>query len=725
MFDAYHKWLGIPKDRRPPTYYDLLGIDPAEQDVEVIDGAALRQIAHVRTFQAGPQAADCARLLGELAVARRTLTSADRRAEYDARIAPAAPSPAPMPEFRLPGPGPGPESSSSPTPSSMVVTEVEPIRSRGGGASRWLAPLLTTSVISIGIALAVWQGWVPGVHLGRRPVLGRPGSGGGVVQAEPPVGPDAPPPSIAKADPVKPAPVPTPSAPVPTPQPRPAVPAIASGPISRDAVVAMLAPRPDDALPDLPDPVDPTAAFLDVTFEPADAHPRLMADYVARHALQGPGRVVEMFLKVPPMGGHATIGLSRPGFLAIQDKPVNLVPGQRVVVQVRMAPDGTPTAELVRVASRAPLAGPGPQPVASASPVSPPVQPTTPNPAPSPPAVAGRTIDGTAYTASLGRLKANSLAVSDDGQYAIVAFGDVLSFNLETGRPGTGSDGQIQNASAIAASPAGGGYLATGSGDGYVATWNTAGKKWDRSRPRPVENRRREPVRWVAYSRDGKLLAGAIDSRVTLVKPEGQYLVVGEFKLAGRFRGLAFGPDTLWIASGDKVEAYDLRGRTIKLIDQPSLGSALADGPPIVGLAAHPDGKRLFVARDQGGLQEWDLESGSLTRTLANDAGSPIAGIRLSADGGRLAAFGDTRIRVYNVETGQLEVRLVGHSAAVIGVEFLPNDPQVIVTLGSEPSLRVWDLREPGGARQRAWDPADPGSLVPDRSKKPERPGMP
>ncbi len=32
MFDAYHRWLGIPKDQRPPTHYQLLAIPPDEKD---------------------------------------------------------------------------------------------------------------------------------------------------------------------------------------------------------------------------------------------------------------------------------------------------------------------------------------------------------------------------------------------------------------------------------------------------------------------------------------------------------------------------------------------------------------------------------------------------------------------------------------------------------------------------------------------------------------------
>ena len=35
MFDPYHKWLGIKPGRRPPSHYQLLGIDPDEKDPEV------------------------------------------------------------------------------------------------------------------------------------------------------------------------------------------------------------------------------------------------------------------------------------------------------------------------------------------------------------------------------------------------------------------------------------------------------------------------------------------------------------------------------------------------------------------------------------------------------------------------------------------------------------------------------------------------------------------
>ncbi|MCI0641022.1 MAG: PA14 domain-containing protein [Gemmataceae bacterium] len=87
MFDPYHKWLGIPKEEQPPTYYRLLGLNPKEKDREVIEEAAIRQTAHVRAYQLGPQAAECTRLLNEIALARATLLNSVKRKAYDLALA--------------------------------------------------------------------------------------------------------------------------------------------------------------------------------------------------------------------------------------------------------------------------------------------------------------------------------------------------------------------------------------------------------------------------------------------------------------------------------------------------------------------------------------------------------------------------------------------------------------------------------------------------------------
>src|SRR3990167_1102827 len=82
-FDPYHRWLGIPPEDQPPNHYRLLGIAPFEDQPEVIEHAADRQMAHLRTFQVGPHAAVSQRLLNEVASAKLCLLRPEKKATYD------------------------------------------------------------------------------------------------------------------------------------------------------------------------------------------------------------------------------------------------------------------------------------------------------------------------------------------------------------------------------------------------------------------------------------------------------------------------------------------------------------------------------------------------------------------------------------------------------------------------------------------------------------------
>ncbi len=102
-FDPYYTWLAIPPEEQPPDHYRLMGLRPFEDNVEVIQNAADRQMAHVRSFQTGPNAESSQRLLNEMSRARVCLLSAHRKAAYDhhlrlvmqARLAGVAPPPPP------------------------------------------------------------------------------------------------------------------------------------------------------------------------------------------------------------------------------------------------------------------------------------------------------------------------------------------------------------------------------------------------------------------------------------------------------------------------------------------------------------------------------------------------------------------------------------------------------------------------------------------------------
>jgi hypothetical protein len=182
-FDPYHRWLGVSPGRRPPTHYQLLGISPEEEDLEVIHAAALRQSAYVRNFQSGPHADLAARVLSELAEARAALTDPARRKEYDRRDADQA-------RARRPAPAPRPKQE----PSSASEA-VEPAASRHPASGAH--PRLLGAVVAALVLVAAIGGSVAALRLlgGDRPPLAQsdPAAVGRSQAQSNPVGVEQPP----------------------------------------------------------------------------------------------------------------------------------------------------------------------------------------------------------------------------------------------------------------------------------------------------------------------------------------------------------------------------------------------------------------------------------------------------------------------------------------------------------------------------------------------------
>ncbi len=140
-FDPYYHWLGIPPDEQPPNHYRLLGIQPLEEHREVIQNAADRQMAHLRTFQSGPRAGESQQLLNEVSAARVCLLSQQKKRVYDqqlretlsarsalARTVPPAPHPPAVtpPAASQPAVGPPDEPSEVALDLSVVTDETVP-----------------------------------------------------------------------------------------------------------------------------------------------------------------------------------------------------------------------------------------------------------------------------------------------------------------------------------------------------------------------------------------------------------------------------------------------------------------------------------------------------------------------------------------------------------------------------------------------------------------------
>lgn len=188
MYDPYHKWLGIPPAEQPPTLYRLLGISSGEQDREVIEEAALRQTAHVRTYQIGPNAAEATRILNEIAKARTILTNTAKRASYDASLrqpetslepsvdlVPTGPPPLPMMPPLAYAPGAPVLDESPPVAPAWDMSEpessAEPLvkvsRKQFRGDSSMVPWIVVLGLVAIGMAVAGYFALAPESSKGK------------------------------------------------------------------------------------------------------------------------------------------------------------------------------------------------------------------------------------------------------------------------------------------------------------------------------------------------------------------------------------------------------------------------------------------------------------------------------------------------------------------------------------------------------------------------------
>lgn len=171
LFDPYYVWLGIPADEQPANHYRLLGLRAFESNADVIDHAADRQMAHLRSFSTGERAVLAQRLLNEIAAARVCLLDAKAKADYDARLRAAmyraappacAPRSACIPAAPTPPSAPPPQAIavravSAPAPASTASSLPSPVIV--GGLPRRRAkrsPLVAAIAVVAAVALAGW-----------------------------------------------------------------------------------------------------------------------------------------------------------------------------------------------------------------------------------------------------------------------------------------------------------------------------------------------------------------------------------------------------------------------------------------------------------------------------------------------------------------------------------------------------------------------------------------
>lgn len=119
MVDPY-VWLGVPPGPRPPTHYQLLGLDPAVTDPAAVRAAADRQLRKLAEHLTGPDALAAEQVWTEVEEARDTLLDPARRAHYDATVPMRLPAPVATSEPAAPDITAFEELPADPDPSSDI-----------------------------------------------------------------------------------------------------------------------------------------------------------------------------------------------------------------------------------------------------------------------------------------------------------------------------------------------------------------------------------------------------------------------------------------------------------------------------------------------------------------------------------------------------------------------------------------------------------------------------
>ena len=250
--------------------------------------------------------------------------------------------------------------------------------------------------------------------------------------------------------------------------------------------------------------------------------------------------------------------------------------------------------------------------------------------------------------------------------------------------------------------------VATGSEDGLVRVIDPATKRLIRQFEGHTA-----PVRSVAYSRDGRLIASAASDQArertgeVLVRniADGSPLAPIDRKTIAYPLAVAFSPDgaTLAVGTGD--------GRIIlrRLPSEPLTTLNGHHGKSVRALAFAPDGKTFASGGDDGTVEVWKRE-GTHVETVPG-TGKAVVALAYSPDGKRLAAGSGRFVIVHDGSKPGAKARtpFVFHQCEVLSVAFSPDGRELAAAGGnvdardglSELERKILQLEEAKLEKQR------------------------
>ena len=231
-----------------------------------------------------------------------------------------------------------------------------------------------------------------------------------------------------------------------------------------------------------------------------------------------------------------------------------------------------------------------------------------------------------------------------------------------------------------------GSWLATGSSRRTVQIWDTA--TWQE---RATLTGHKAGVRAGAIAVDGSWLAtGSVDGTVRIWDTatwQQRATLTGH---KSRVSAVAVAPDGSWLAAGSDdgtVRIWD----TATWQQRATLAEYTDGWRAVHAVAVAPDGSWLAAGDFDGTTRVWDIASGQERATLTSPKGS-VRTVAVARDGSWLAAGSDNgTVQIWDTATWQERATLTGHKAGVDMATIAVAGSWLATGSGEDRTVRIWD----------------------------------
>jgi RNA polymerase sigma factor (sigma-70 family) len=224
-------------------------------------------------------------------------------------------------------------------------------------------------------------------------------------------------------------------------------------------------------------------------------------------------------------------------------------------------------------------------------------------------------------------------------------------------------------------------FLVTGGNDKTAIIWDLA-----KSAPKFILKGHKAPIESVAVSADDQIVATASWDRTIKLWNAETGAEIGTLGGKSKYFAVALSPKGELLASGSEdgiVTLWDVKSRK-------PLNMLGRHNGPVWSVMFSNAGDRLASGSNDKTAKIWDVAKGTELLHLNTSENRPVFALAYAPDGKAIAVAGDDRaVRLLEPQTGDLQMKLQGHTMSVNAVAFA-SDGLEIASGSADQTVIVW-----------------------------------